>query len=358
MKKRHLCSALALVVLLTGCASLLVSEYKTVTPHTEQSSVEKDDNALTAENYLSLKNAILSFVEDGVKDGVIRIYDYAGDVEEDLDTATYEVSRLDPLGSYAVDYMTHDCALIVSYYEVHIDITYRRTAEQIRDIQRASGTTELTELLERALTAYDGALTVRMSYYNNQDVPEMVRQYYDAHPFTAMQMPAVTLNIYPESGYVRILEILLSYDQPSEDLKEKEEAVATSVRAAKEYVRYRSTETGKLQLLYTYLLERFGYVSGTTSTPVYSFLCEGIADSEGCAKSLQSICDQIGIECYTVNGNKGGEPYYWNIVCVDGVYCHTDMLRSLLHLSETLTLYTDSAMTEYFWDAELYPVCT
>lgn len=348
---------LCMLALTTGCASLISREYTTVTPYVEQHTVEENEEALVAENYLSLKNAILSFVEDGMEHGVIRVYDYDGDVEADLAAATYEVSRADPLGAYAVDYMTHDCALIVSYYEIQIDITFRRSGEQIAGIQRTASSISLMDLLKNALSSYEPELTVRMSYYNNPDILSMVEQYYEENPATAMEKPDVTVNVYPDSGYVRIVEILLQYEESAQDLEEMKDAVATSVRAAKEYVRYRDTETGKLQLLYTYLQERFSYEEGEPPTPVYSFLCEGVTSSEGCAKSLQIICDQIGMECYTVNGNKSGEPYYWNIVCVDGAYCHADLFRSVTNNSDFLTLYTDEAMAEYYWDLERYPAC-
>lgn len=361
MKKlRVLPLLLCLALLLAGCGSLLESEYISVKPHTEQYAVEDDENALTAENYLSLKNAVLNFVENGVEKGVIRIYNYSGDVESDLAAATYEVAQKDPLGAYAVEYMTHDCAQIVSYYEAHVNITFRRTPEQIQAIQRAAGTVDLTELIKGAMEAYDDELTVRMSYYNNQDIQKLMRQYYDENPASVMEMPATAIYVYPDQpddGYVRIIEMLMQYDQSAEKLAAKRDAVATSVRAASEYVRYRNTESGKVQLLYTYLLERFGYVGGTTTTPVYAFLCEGVADSEGCAKSMQIICDQIGLECHTVSGAKNGKPYYWNILLVDGVYCHADLLQSLFVLGDRLTLYNDSAMTAYEWDREQYPAC-
>lgn len=347
---------LALALALSGCGGILVNEYTAETPHVEQHAVS-DDDALTAENYLSLKNAILSFVEDGVEEGLIRIYDYSGDVEEDLSAATYEVAKTDPLGAYAVDYMTHDCALIVSYYEAHISIKFRRTPEEIAAIQRVTGAYTLEELLQQTMIEGGESLVARLSYFNDQDVEEMTRKFYEENPAVIMERPQVSVNVYPDSGYVRIVEIRLEYDRPAEELLELREAVATNVRAAREYVRYRSTEAGKLQLLYTYLQERFAYDVGETTTPVYSFLCEGIAGGEGCAKSLQLICDEMGLECRTVSGNRGGEPHDWNIVCVDGDYRHVDLLRALSEGQEPLPLYTDGEMTDYFWDAEAYPAC-
>ncbi len=355
---RRMCAALALLcLLLSGCSRFVVQEYETVSPHAEQHVAAVDEDALTAQNYLSLKNAILSFVENGVENGVIRTRDYSGEVEEDLAAAAYEVSKLDPLGSYAVDYMTHDCARFVSYYEIHISITFRRNVEQIRAIRRVSSNAALPELIDQAMAAYEPALTVRLSYYDGQDVEALVRDYYAFNPGKAMELPDVTVNVYPESGYVRIVEVLFAYSESAESLLQKQEAVASNVRAAGEYVRYRSTGAGKLGLLYTYLQERFRYTPGLSATPVYSFLCEGVAGDEGCAKSLQLICEQIGLECYTVSGNRSGEPYCWNVVNVDGGYRHIDLFRALAEEESSLPFYADGELDDYYWDREAYPEC-
>ena len=351
-------AAMLLLLLLTGCASLLESRYISVKPHTEPANADEDENVLTAENYLSLKNAILTLVENSVEEGVIRVSDYSGDLEEDLQEAIDEISTQDPLGAYAVEEMHGECSLIVSYYEIRIYTEFRRTAEQIQSVERVASIGLLEEQLQKAMENGDPELTVRLSYYNGEDVAALARTYYRENPSVVMEMPQITVNIYPEDGsYVRILEMLFSYEHSAEELKTFRDAVQTSARAAGEYVRYRDTETDKLQLLYTYLQERFAYTEGTSSTPVYSFLCEGVADSEGAARSLQIICDEMELECYTVEGTWNGEPRVWNIVCIDGVYCHTDLQRSLMNGSDSLTLYKDDAMTGYEWDREAYPAC-
>ncbi len=348
---------LLLLLALSGCARLVTQEYETVQPHAEQPSTLEDEDALTCQNYLSLKNAILSLVRGGVEDGVIRTRDYSGDVEEDLNAASYEVSKLDPLGAYAIEYMTHDCTQIVSYYEIRIHITFRRTVEQIQSIRRVDSSTALSELIDQALADYAPELTLRLSAYDGRDLGALVRDYYAENPATAMELPELTVNIYPESGNVRIAELLFTYSEPAERLLEKREAVTDNVRAAGEYVRYRSSEEDKLQLLYTYLQERFSYTPGMSATPVYAFLCEGVAGDEGCAKSLQIICDQMGLECWTVVGNRSGEPYSWNIVCVDGRYRHVDLLRALLKGADPLPFFSDGELSDYYWDATQYPMC-
>lgn len=345
-----------LVSTLAGCGAL-DDEYLAVSPSEQQAVAEENEDILIAENYLSLQNAILYFVENGIADGVIRVHDYSGNLEDELPSAVYEVTKRNPLGAYAVDNMTYDYALIVSYYEIHIKTVFRRSVEQIQAIERVAGSIALDEKLTDAMEAFKPSLVVRIPYYNNQDPKAMIQTYYNEQPAMAVQMPEVTVNIYPDSGNVRILEILMSYDQPIEMLKEKQRTVMADVRTATDYVRYRITENGKLQLLYAYFLERFTYTKGVTSTPVYSFLCEGIIGSEGCAKGLQAICEEIGIECYTVLGSRNGDPYYWNIVCLDEEYCHIDLLEMLTSGTESLELHTDAAMTEYLWDQSRYPAC-
>ena len=345
---------LALALLLGGCAD----EYVSVTPHTEPEETPAAQNVVTAENYVSLRNAVLSFVEDSVSEGIIHIYDYSGDVEEDAQNAVYEVSREDPLGAYAVESMTHQCTWIVSYYEIRVQIEFRRTPEQIAAVERVASMSVLRERLAEAMEQGQESLTVRLSYDSGDDLVEMARACYRERPAEILEMPEITVSRYPQQGgYVRIVEILMTFEHTPEELQSRQEAVATSANAASEYVRYRETETGKLQLLYTYLLERFLYEPGTSSTPAYAFLCEGIASSEGAARSLQILCDEMELECYTVEGTLNGEPYVWNIVCVDGVYCHVDLYRTLLDGSESLPLLLDGAMTGYQWDTEAFPAC-
>ena len=133
--------------------------------------------------------------------------------------------------------------------------------------------------------------------------------------------------------------------------------VSESLRAAEIYVRYCASETEKASLLFTYLAERFPYQEGSSRTPVYSALCQGVADSKSMAQSWQLLCDEVGIKCQTVSGMRGGESYWWNIVTLDGGHCHLDILRDLLG-SGTLRLRYDEDMTgEYYWDQAQTPAC-
>ena len=350
--------SLVLLLALTGCAALVPSEYLTVSPHADSGVQTTDADAVTAENYVGLKNAILNLVRTGQTEGVIRVSNYDGDVTADLPEAAYEVCKQDPLGAYAVDYMTHSCTQIVSYYEIRISITFRRTAEEIARIQSISTQYQLQERLQYALDRYSSRLTLRLSNYREQDrdIPDLVTSYCAANPGTVMETPSVSVSVFPESGSVRILEINFTYTHTPEDLNAKAAAVQQSIDAAAEYIRYREDSRDKLQLLFTYLMERFQYREAETATPLYSALCGGIADAAGLAQAWQLICDQAGVECFTVTGMRDGESCTWNIVGVDGGYRHLDLQRCVLQL-EQLTLWNDNEMGSYYWNTEQYPAC-
>ena len=133
--------------------------------------------------------------------------------------------------------------------------------------------------------------------------------------------------------------------------------VRESLTAAEVYVRYCTSETEKAALLFTYLAERFPYQQGDSRTPVYSALCQGVANSKSMAQSWQLLCDEAGLSCRTVSGLRGGEAYWWNIVTLDGVSCHVDVLRDLLDGSTLRLRYDEDMAGGYYWDAEDVPAC-
>ena len=353
--KRLVCLILSLLFL-TGCANVIPSEYATVKPHVESSGKTAQEDAVVVSNYPQLKNAILRFVQECRSEGYIRVNTYDGDVERDLAEAAYEVSRVEPLGVYAVDYMTHECTRIVSYYDIRINITFRRTAAEIAAIESVGTQVLLQRRLQQAVEDGERRVTLRMSSYRDQDIAAMVAEYCADNPAAVMEVPDVAVSLYPESGPVRILEITFTYSQPQEALREKQQAVQESIRSAASYIRYRATDRGKAELLYTYLTTRFIYVEQATTTPLYSALCAGIADAYGLAQAWKLICDQVPVDCYVVNGLRDGEPWTWNIVSYDGYYRHLD-LHSCMMEEDALALRTDEEMSRYYWNTNQYPAC-
>ncbi len=312
--------AMMFAAFFSGCNRLIQTEYYSITPHAEQEPAVDNTEAILVENFAELKNAILSFVENGVETGTVRIYKYAsGDVEEDVAKATYEVSKKNPLGAYAVDYMTHECNLIVSYYEVKITTTFRRSVEEIRSIRQVGSKEELREVVASAMGSYKERVAVRISYYEDYDPVQMAQEYYERNPGVVVENPQVTVNLYPETGATKIMEISFQYQNSHQELLEKKTAILTNVAAAAQYVRYAGSEWEKMQLIYVYLQRRFSYEEGESINPVYSALCEGIAEEEGVARAIWLICGQSGITASVVKEEKDGSVHYGNLVVLDGI---------------------------------------
>ena len=346
-----------LLAALCGCSRLVPSSYTLVTPHDTGMKTEQQSDVLTVYDYKTLKNALRTLVQNGVEHGVIHTNQYSGDVEADLPAAVYEFSREDPIGAYAIDFITHDCTLIVAYYEIKIDITFRDVLTPLDKIEYVGSETEANRLLCRTLENYDDHLTLYATYLGKPDYEALVQEYCDAHLKDHTARPELTVTSYPADARNRIVELVFDYPASRLELRSMQQDVAESLRAAEIYVRYCTSETEKAALLFTYLAERFPYQEGSSRTPVYSALCQGVADSKSMAQSWQLLCDEAGLTCQTISGMRGSESYYWNIMQLDGGYCHVDILRDLLG-GGTLRLRYDEDMTgEYYWDQPQTPAC-
>ena len=346
---------LLLLCILCGC-SFAPDFYLSVKPHAGSSDRVAETDAVVVADYARLKAAILDLVKAGKAEGSIRAANYIGDLESDLAEAAYEVAKAEPVGAYAVDYMTHDCTLIVNYYKIDIRITFRRTTREIASIEPMVSPTLLRSRLEKAVDRLEERVTVELRNYRETDIPALVAAYCADHPGTVMEAPAVSVAVYPDSGETRILEIDLRYTEPVEQLKEKRKAVEESVDAAAEYIRYRQTDREKAELLFTYMTERFAYEERDTVTPVYDALCAGVVDAHGLAAALQLVCDRAGMECHTVTGLRGGVEHSWNIISFDGEYRHVDLATDILE-GGGLRFFTDGEMTGYYWHQSEYPAC-
>ena len=355
--KRLIILTLAFCLLLGACSALVPSQYVRVSEHSAAGEVTQNADVLSARDFASLKDAIRSFVKSGIEHGVIRVQSYAGgDVEEDLSTAAYQVAREDPYGAYMVDYMTHSCSLIVSYYEIGIDITFRQDIASPDELAYVTSASNAQSLIRRTMDSYGSRLVMYTGYSLPLDFAAEAQSYFDQNPGRLMAMPEVRCVSYPEDSTPCIVEMTFTYPYDEKTLRDMAQAVDDTLSAASVYVRYRDTEREKVELLFTYLMERFSYVARETSTPVYSHLCDGLTSSKSAAQSWQLLCDKIGLECVTVSGLYQGSEHWWNILSLDGTYCHVDTFRDLLESGELHT-WSDADMTDYYWDTAQYPAC-
>ncbi len=376
MKRSGLALLLALCLALSGCAAMLEREYALVRPHSQSLTAAEDPSALQASSYQELVSAVLYLVTQHTESGSIRLYNYTGDVEEDLTTACLEVVQKDPLGAFAVDYIKHEVQRIVSYYEADVTITYRRSAEEVAAIQSVTGSSAIKSELRQTLAAFSPETVLRISYFAEDEeyLHSLIAQAYYDTPAAAFGLPQVKLALYPEAGIQRIVEIGLTYPGELEALTARSAALEQAADGLLHQVEDRTP-----QALYDLLLAHVSAEEGPDLNTAYAALTRGQADGEGLALAYKLLCDRAGITCTVVLGREipvpaqaeeptlAGQdpqpeptpepfqerPRFWNIVAVPGEgFRHVDCAAGLFGL-------TDIQLAElggYFWDNS-YPGC-
>ena len=305
MKKNVVALALLLCLGLTGCSGMLERSYEVSTPHVDRPATAEDPSILRVENYRELVSAVLYFVSQGEETGVIQLYDYPGDVEADLAAACLEVAAEDPLGAYCVDYIKHELVRVVSYDQATLSIRYRRTMEQVASMVNVTGTSAIRAEVRDALSNFDQELVLRVAYLaeDEESLAQLIRETYYGAPQAALGMPQVEINLYPDSGSQRVVEILLTY--PGDPYELSANAADLSRMAEEIAGEYRSLPAddiplGAAQALYT----RVVYDPDGPSNP-YDALMEGRGDSEGMALVYSLLCAQVhlgGPNCDIVEG--------------------------------------------------------
>ena len=213
MKMRHLTLLLCVSLSLTGCSALLERNYATVEPHSSKFWESEAAGTLRAENYQDIVNDLLILIGQHTESATVRLYNYEDDltVADTLEQATTEVQQETPMGAYAVEYITASSRSQRGYYEISIQVSYRRTAEQIQAVVNATSTEALPSLLETALDEERPELAVRIGYWGEDSrdrVEEIVAEIRNQRGLE--QTPAWTVSYYPADGPVGLIEFVLA----------------------------------------------------------------------------------------------------------------------------------------------------
>lgn len=223
MRIRRMALLVCALLALTGCSALLEREYSTVEPHSSKFWESEIAGTLRAENYQDIVNDLLILIGQHTESAMLRLYNYEDDmtVAEILEKATTEVMQETPMGAYAVEYITSSSQSQRSYYEISIQISYRRTAEQIQAVVNATSAEALYSLLDTAVAEGNSELAVRIGYWNADSTAQVdaaVAAVREARGLT--ETPQWTVNYYPSSQQVGLVEFLLT---PSDPLAEEAE---------------------------------------------------------------------------------------------------------------------------------------
>ncbi len=355
MRKTALGLCLILCLLLTGCTAWLDGSYSSVQPHTERNQ-PTDDQTLTVSNYQELRSALSSLVRTGSETVLINVAQMDQDqVSMIMDRAIWNIMETDPVGAYAVDAITYEQGTNSGQPALAVTVTYNHNRSELKNLLQANGMDEARALIAEALAQCEAKLVMQVSRYSSVDLNQFVQDYMDENPDLIMELPQLTVNIFPESGTSRVVELVFNYQSSRESLRSMQARVRPLFTSAELYVSGNGTEHDKYTLLYAFLMERNEYSFDTSLTPSYSLLVHGVGDSKAFATVYAAMCRRAGLECQVVTGTCDGSPLFWNILCQDGVYYHVDLLRS--NQAGELVLLSDADMTGYVWDYSAYPQC-
>jgi hypothetical protein len=346
---------LALVLCLSGCAGWMDGYYYNVTPYRDQSP-QQDQQMLSATSYAELLRALVDMVEYGRENAVISVSRMEkAHVAPYMDRAMAFVKGSNPIGAYAVEEITYELGTSSGQAALAVEISYIHSRADIRRISHCEGMDMAEETILKAVKNCEAGVVLLVKGYQDRDLPQLVQDYADEYPEFVMEQPQVTVNVYPEQGLTRVLEVKFSYQTSREALREMQGRVQPLFSAAELYVTGEAEPLEKYAQLYAFLMERTAYEVQTSITPAYSLLLHGVGDSKAFATVYAAMCRRAGLECMVVSGTMDGEPRFWNIIQRGGVYYHLDLLRA--NEGGKFACWADTDMGGYVWDYSAYPPC-
>lgn len=355
MRCRILVLTAALCLLLSGCSFWMDGEYVSVKPHTGHGS-QLPQQAVSVSDYQQLRDVLEDMVESGAESGVISIESLdKTQLDSYMQTAIRYVMQNNPVGAYAVKEITYDVGSFTGATAVAASITYNYSRVELQQIRRVDSVAQAKETVASLLSQCETGAVFLIKNYADTDFAQYVQDYAAENPVEVMEVPQVTVGVFPESGNDRVVSLQFVYQSSRETLRTMQSYVQSVFSSASLYVNGEGTENLKFAQLFSFLMERNIYKVETSLTPTYSLLRHGVGDSRAFATVYASMCRRTGLDARTVTGTRAGEAWCWNIICVDGTYYHVDLLQS--HSSGGFRKMTDQDMVGYVWDYTAYPTC-
>lgn len=353
--KRILSLLLAAIMffMLAGCESWLSGEYSSVKPHEEYYDSQSRDY-LSASSISEIQEVLKEQVAKGTENCVI----YVSDLEYDrldfaMKRAAYIVTEQDPIGAFAVEKIDYEIGTSTARRAVAVNIQYNRSRSEILRIKNTGNMDEFMAEVSDALEDCSTNVVVQVQGYKDIDITQKIQDYVDAHPDICMELPQVSVAVYPQTGAVRVLELTLTYQTSRDVLRTMQSYVRPVFSAANLNVSGEEEESVKFARMYAFLMERNEIQLETSITPAYSLLRHGVGDSKAFATVYAAMCSSAGLECHVITGTRSGEPWTWNLICEEGEYYHVDLIQS--NAAGKLQRHSDEEMSGYVWDYSAYP---
>lgn len=344
---------ICLCLLLTGCDLWMDGSYHSVEPY-RQEYVEPSLESAEVTSYEQLQDVLTDLVANGSQESVVYMVGFdRNHLDSIMDMAVKFVTQSDPVGAYAVEKIDYEIGTNTGRTAIAVQISYIHNRSEILRIRHTENMEQAGEVIDQTLKDCEAGVVLLVEEYKETDFTQKVQDYVDGNPLYCMEMPQVTAAVYPNSGIRRVVELSFTYQTSRESLRTMQQYVEPVFRAAYLNVSGEEDEQTKFSRMYSFLIERSDYTVETSITPTYSLLRHGVGDSKAFATVYAAMCRQAGLECMVVTGTREGEPWVWNMVCIDGMYAHLDLLSS--DNTGRMMLKYQSEMDGYVWDYSAYP---
>jgi len=364
-------AVLALLLLLSGCNSILEGDVRIVSPYTPPAA-HGPGRIREVDDYEELKDAALDFIRDMDEKGLVRVFSYDGDLESDLVAVCDDIQKNDPVGAFALSGMEAAATKIVSYYEVEFSFLYsnRVTKDHLSGLVDISTISYMKAALFNKLVTYSGFATILTDNValTEEEALRYVEEIYYENPLEIVMAPVTAVEIFPDpDSENRLYFFTFGYRYEPSTLKVMAESLRNAVDAMVETVSTTNRSRALLTLCRR-LVDFVKYDSDTAageysnqhmSATAYGALVTGSAVGEGYAMAYKALCDRLGFRNTVVRGRLGEMQHAWNIVEVGGHYYHIDPSMCAIYGYPAAFLKSDEEMAQagYTWDASLYPVC-
>lgn len=374
----YMMCCLLLLGSLCGCALILERDFIFEEEHiSADDEDEETTGVLELTSYDELWEALLTLIENHSFVQTVRLTDYTGDVERDVQQIVRDAMAT-PLGSFAVTNIAYQSSRILSYYEIRFDISYRRTAQEIDEIEQIEDVSELELYISEKMSQFSTSIIFKLDDYTQSkyDFEDLYMSLYYDNPQIAYGFESIEAHFYPESGVERIVELTVGYSQQPATLSAKSATATDEAQIILDSYIGSQLTANRLKYFHDTICASVEFDTETAQTlqesdktlpktdpfTVYGALIKKEAVGEGFALAFKQLCDMSGIDCMVVSGKLDGAPHMWNLVLNRGEWSHVDCSADTV--GGGTVVYdafgrTDEEMAaHYTWDRNAYPEST
>lgn len=352
--KKILAMWLMLCLLLSGCGSWMDGNYHNTVPYI-QPDANTDDAVITVDGYGQLYKALCAMVESGGESGLISTsYEKEDVASADLEQAIGQLLQEYPIAVYAVEQIDYEIGTNGGKIAFGLEIGYRKNRSSVENIRKVADLNEAKTAVTAQLDDCTSGIVLYMEDAAQLDFGQLVEDYAAQYPQLVMEVPEVTVNLYPREGEKQVVELRFSYQTSRATLRTMQSQIRPVFESAALLKEETLSKEEKLKQIYALLMERYdSYQLDTSITPTYSLLRYGVGDAKAFASVYGALCREAGLECQTISGTCKGESRVWNVVEVNGSYYHVDLL--CCYEEGNFSLRKPEQMEGYVWDYSAYP---